>query len=351
MKKFADHGHKLSPGREKDFRHALARMEFEKPRALPDEIQLIHGSWHVARTATRELLARAKIPQKRLERWDTCGSLAFVERHVRTREYRVRCVRCKDRFCRTCATRKRRQQIDRLMGLLRDWSGVKMLTLTLKHSSEPLKIQLDRLYACYRRLRQREAWKTHVKAGAAACEIKLGKDGLWHVHLHVLLVGSFWHQREISHEWLAVTGDSTIVDIRPMPSDRAVNYATKYLSKAVPSDMITSPTEFIEAIHALHGRRLLIVSGAWVGQLSEKSEENPAEIEEGSTSEKTRKIEPKTWIGVGNYTTLLARANAGCVLSRRIIRAIHDKFKKNRDDNPPGRRGIDKLVRRLSPEI
>lgn len=315
---YCDAGRRHSAAWAKNMRVLLSRMQFDKPNATPTERAFIHGGWADARVKTRSLLARAGIKPNRLQRWDTCGSLAFIERNTRTDALRVKCTRCKDRFCRTCAVRKRRHQVARLMDLLSDGEPVRMITLTLAHGTEPLKAQLDRLYSAFRRLRQRDEWQSHVTAGAAACEIHVGKDNKWHVHLHVLCTGSFWSQSGLSAEWLAVTGDSRIVDIRAMPSDRAINYATKYLSKAVPSDLVNDPEHFIEAVKALTGRRLLIVTGGFVGKLSEKPDENPGE--DGTSEPK-----PSDWIGIGNYENLLSRAKVGDPYAKGIIDALHAK--------------------------
>lgn len=106
----------------------------------------------------------------------------------------------------------------------------------------------------------------------------IDRHGGWHVHLHVLIVGRFWAQREISSEWLAVTGDSSVVDIRALPRERAVNYAAKYVGKGIDSGVEQKPEAFVEAIKALKGRRMLIVFGEWMGKLSEEIDDDSGDF-------------------------------------------------------------------------
>lgn len=293
-------------------RATLARMEWDKPNPTPAEVQFIHGSWADARARVRSAMLKAGVPRQRVERFDACGSLAYVERNKADGRLRVRCTRCKDRFCRTCSTRKRRTQVSRLLDLTRDHDRVRMLTLTLAHDERPLRVQLERLYQCYRRLRQRHRWIEHVNAAAAACELHVGDDGKWHVHLHVLWVGDYWRQQDISNEWLAVTGDSRIVDVRMMPTGSAVHYAAKYLAKAIPAEVAQNEKHLIEAIAAMKGKRLLIVSGDWVGKLREDMPDDPAEAEKLLAKH-------KLWVPIGSFHSIYARAMNGDTYAREIL--------------------------------
>lgn len=176
-----------------------------------------------------------------------------------------------------------------------------MLTLTLRHRAGPLHLQMDRLYTCFRNLRAREAWRENVAAGAAAVEITTGRLGSWHVHMHVLIVGRYWSQRDISAEWLAVTGDSDIVDIRAMPTERAVGYAAKYLGKGASSDVEQNEPMLIEAIKALKGRRMLIVFGDWFGKLCEEDQEIPEKGEWIAVASLEKLVE---WAGRGDEAAI-----------------------------------------------
>ncbi len=321
----------ISQARRKEIAAALSRMEWEKPRATPDEESFIHAGWADARARIRAGIAAAGMATARLQRWDTCGSLAFVFRNRETGKCIVRHTRCKDRFCRTCSTHVRRQQCGKLLRLCEDAGCVRLLTLTLKHQQSSLAQMLDRLYECFRKLRHRHAWKAHVQAAAAACEITLADDGAWHVHLHVLLKGVYWHQAEIKAEWLAVTGDSSIVDIRAVRDVRAVHYVTKYLGKAIPANVTNDPEKLVDAIKSLHGRRMLIVCGDWIGALKDDADirGDDGEIDPDKLEKmlQTRRL----WVPIGALTAILARAKSGCRVSKAIIEGLRNDRRENNE--------------------
>jgi hypothetical protein len=145
--------------------------------------------------------------------------------------------------------------------------NIRFLTLTLKHSDSPLAEQLDRLYACFRRLRRAGFWQRAVDGGAAVLEIGHGHtDDRWHVHLHCLLQGRFVPHAEIKAEWWRITGDSNIVDIRPVYSaSHAAKYVTKYITKPLASTIVNKPAPLAELIEACSRRRLVLTWGCWRG--------------------------------------------------------------------------------------
>jgi hypothetical protein len=296
---------------EKQMRAGLARMEWYVPRACPDETEWVHGGWKLARERTRAAMSAAGVPAARLDRWDGCGSLAVVQRNIVDGKLRVVHARCKDRFCRVCSERKRRSQVARLLGLVQDVGMVRMITLTLRHTDDPLNVTLDRLYACYRRLRQRTAWTDNVSAAAAACEVKIGDDGRWHAHLHILAMGRYWPHHLLSAEWLAVTGDSRIVDVRAMKDLKAVGYVAKYLAKGVPADVVNDQDKLVEAITALSGRRMLIVSGEWHGELADSAEFTDADGNIDEAKLEAVLMKRKCWKTIGSLVTYIMRARSG----------------------------------------
>jgi len=111
-----------------------------------------------------------------------------------------------------------------------------------------------------------------VKGGVAILEVKIGKDGLWHPHLHVLLESSFLPQKALSHEWLAVTGDSYIVDVRKVgPEQNEVRYVCSYVGKPLDASIYGRATMLDEFINAIKGKRLILPFGSW-SKLSLESE-------------------------------------------------------------------------------
>jgi hypothetical protein len=142
---------------------------------------------------------------------------------------------------------------------------VRFLTLTLRHNQTSLKDQLERLYHCYAKLRRSDLWTSRVQAALAFCEVKRSKDGhSWHPHLHVLLVTPWLPQKDLAHRWLAITGDSYIVDVRAISDpEEAARYVCKYATKPFDPAAIHDPTSLDELIRSLKGRRLYVASGGW----------------------------------------------------------------------------------------
>lgn len=161
------------------------------------------------------------------------------------------------------------------MTAVRDADALRFITLTFKHTDEPLKLQLDRLYDAYRDLRRTPAWKQHVYGSVAAIEIKRSEDGKsWHPHLHILADGIYWDQTAISRLWFKITGDSPIVHIKAVPMRRKfINYVAKYAGK--PAELHSWEPDWIrEYAHAVHRRRLLITAGNMHNKATESDDDD-----------------------------------------------------------------------------
>jgi hypothetical protein len=97
-------------------------------------------------------------------------------------------------------------------------------------------------------------------------EVKRSKAGKWHVHAHIVAESKYLPQHELSAEWLAVTGDSPVVDVRMINNvEAAASYVAKYGSKAFDSGLLRQPKILAEVIGALKGARLCTTFGAWRG--------------------------------------------------------------------------------------
>lgn len=177
-------------------------------------------------------------------------------------KYKVACQRCHDRFCLPCMQDRARLIVMNLKNQL-PYAPTRFLTLTLKHSDEPLTDQLDRLYSSFLALRKRRFWLDAVTGGISFLELKLAStDGRWHPHLHVLLRGTYLPRKQISDAWLQITGDSHIVDIQmARSSDHVYYYLTRYITKGWDSGMYRKLHNLREAIQALKSRKLLCSFG------------------------------------------------------------------------------------------
>lgn len=218
----------------------LAWIRFDRDPSLPDD----------------EL--RADITD-RGRRFDACGTRSVVLRNADDpTKYKVASQRCHDRFCLPCMQDRARLIVANLR-LQLPYEPTRFLTLTLKHNTDPLTRQLDRLYSSFVCLRRRSFWHDFVTGGIAFLELKLSStDDCWHPHLHVLLRGKYVPQKLLADAWLQITADSYIVDIRHVPSpDHLYSYLTRYVTKGWDAGIYRKIHKLREAIQALSGRKLL----------------------------------------------------------------------------------------------
>jgi hypothetical protein len=262
------------------------------PTIDPLEENFRHSGWTRLRQLTLDSLIRTGCSPSSLDRFCNCGSDCYLQVSEDHQQARLSANYCRSRWCLPCGLSRGRLIANALIDSLPRNEPIRFITLTLKHNDTPLKDQIDRLYYCFNRLRERRSWKTHVTGSACFIEIKVGRDGRWHVHLHVLAAGTFWKQRDLSHEWQCVTGDSSIVDIRMVSNkEDAIRYVAKYVGKPLDNCIYHNPQRLDEAILSLKGRRLCTTTGSFRG-----IKLNPEPDRE------------TTWITVGRLSHLIERA-------------------------------------------
>jgi hypothetical protein len=180
-------------------------------------------------------------------------------------------ARCENRFlCRTCRgiwIEETAPLLLRVIGAMR--GPLRFVTLTLRNDRD-LDQAVHRIRKAFTRLRHRRFWSSRVSSAAYAIETTYNRDtGEWHVHLHLVCEGRFIPQAELSAEWLAVTGDSYIVDVRAVTSPRE---GVKELVKYTLKDAGVPPRQLQEAAAVLHGRRLVGVVGRLYGVWNEQKQ-------------------------------------------------------------------------------
>lgn len=274
-----------------------------------------HRDWHVTRFKTWQALNRIHTNDKTLTAFANCGSAMWLERCQADGDLRIGCNKCRNRWCQACG-RERAARI--VNGTLQVMSGKcpRFLTLTLRHSATPLTDQIDRIYESFKKLRKRESWNNHVTGGAAFLEVKLSdKDGLWHVHLHCLIEGEYWDGREIAREWHAVTGDSFIIDIRPVENhEYRARYVTKYVTKPADASVYRDCDKLDELLVAMRGRRLCLTFGTWRGHKLDEAE-----------------VDEREFASVGSVYFLASAAQNGDTAARLIIEQAARKWPLFRD--------------------
>lgn len=237
----------------------------ELERRLSRTLSFRHGWWRDRRGRTAATLRRMDGRTERVQRFETCGSNAWVLMSTDGQNrVRMKSNRCHDRWCEACQTERRRSVCRNLRDKLAG-RELRLLTLTLKSAETPLREQLDRLTKSFRRLRQVRDIRNAMQGGMYFLEVTLNqKTRQWHPHLHIIWEGTYLHHSIIREEWYNITGDSYIVDVRPIKnSDHAASYVAKYAGKAVSHHVWTDQERFEEAIASLRGKRTFQTYGSW----------------------------------------------------------------------------------------
>lgn len=235
--------------------------------ALAPDVDFRHSGWLPTRRRIRAALQRCGIGQDRRDRFEVCGSAAWVLRDPdRPDTYGMAANYCHDRFCQPCATARSHTIATNLRDHLKE-QGYRLITLTLKGNHEPLANQLTRLYESFTKLRRRKLWLACIDGGAAFLELTWSAaSGTWHPHLHVVAQGGYIPQNLLSDTWKDITGDSYIVDVRYINDvAKAAGYVAKYAAKPHAPSYTHRPDLLDEAIIALGGRRLCLTFGTWRG--------------------------------------------------------------------------------------
>lgn len=174
--------------------------------------------------------------------------------------------KCKHRECPICADVRRKLWYHRCGEALALWTAPKHVTLTLRHSDDPLDQQLDRLISCFRRLRQRRIFTGRNAWGIWTIEVKRSKAGtFWHPHIHVIMNSAYVPYRSLKANWQEITGDSWNASICSVNSDLAA-YIAKYVAKT--STMFQADVDLWELLAAVKGRRLVNKFGRWPVRLN-----------------------------------------------------------------------------------
>jgi len=197
-----------------------------------------------------------------LQRFRTCRNHAVFLRSAETGHIRVRSTHCRLRWCPLCARSRAFFVAQQTQNWVADAVEPAFLTLTLKHSSAPLRDQCQALVRYFKTLRTHKSLRKKIRGGIWFLQVTYNPTlSQWHPHLHILLDMQFVPQTHLSKLWNSITHGSAIVDVRRVKSP---NHAAKYVSRYVarPIDLSTlSDAARVVVIQQLHGLRLLNAFG------------------------------------------------------------------------------------------
>lgn len=252
--------------------------DFNPPQESDFERNFRHSGWYATRIKVGDSMDRVNVSMARRIRFRCCGSNCIIERSPSEKRIRVRACFCHDRWCLPCG-RSRSATICSNISKIVAGKETRFITLTLKHNDGPLDLQLKRLLLCFRNLRQGVLWKNQVDGGCVFLELKRSRNKRsWHPHLHIITEGRYIAQNALSENWLAVTGDSRIVDIRFVRDSQSVlNYVAKYASKPMDHSLFERQEWIDEAMLAMRGKRLCSTFGSWRGKELEAHAPDPGD--------------------------------------------------------------------------
>ena len=245
--------------------------------ALPKRVDR-YGKAKRSALDTAEYMATLPKHQAVANRLSGCGNYLLF-RHfftIDTVKLHAASFCMKHLLCPLCAIRRGAKALgaylDRFEAIKRSNArlGAFLVTLTVKDGPD-LRERFKHLHAS-----QRELWKRKqrgrgsvldgVEGAVWSYEVKRGQgSGLWHPHLHMIALSEVMPDADrLSRDWHEITGDSFIVDVRPISQEDPASGFVEVFKYAVKfSDQ--EPADTVHAWETLAGKRLLGSAGCFRG--------------------------------------------------------------------------------------
>lgn len=194
----------------------------------------------------------------KLEILDSCRSDSWFIRHSLSGEVRIASNCCKLRWCPMCAKSRQNFITRQVSSWFLHARQPKLLTVTIRHTSAPLKTQVEFLYKSFQRLRKRKLLKDNIAGGVWFFQVKRSSDGLtWHPHIHCLIDSNYIPHKKLMSLWSEITVGSFVIDIRQIiNTEKAVKHNARYCAK--PCSLVDLDIcEMLELFEAFNKRRLV----------------------------------------------------------------------------------------------
>lgn len=138
------------------------------------------------------------------------------------------------------------------------YQNYKMITLTQKWvKGFGIGEMLDLIQRNFRKLRNRKCWSKHVTSNYFVGTYEISED-MTNIHIHVICLSRFWNVFDLSDVWRSITGDSFVVDVRPITSfQEAVKEVAKYIVKDTNPVLVDSMADYRDS----HKKRRYLVTG------------------------------------------------------------------------------------------
>lgn len=279
------------------------------PPAAPEETHFRHSHWQARRSLILKYLREQNTGIITINRFEECGSGCVIEWSEELQRHRIAASYCHSRHCEPCMRAKGNKIAANLRTRIQDDTNntYRFITLTLRHRDAPLRNQIERLYASFKKLRASKEWKNSQTGGAAILEVKWNTDtNTWHPHLHVISAGNFLDKHDLSRLWHRATGDSFIVDIKAMKNSADVcHYVSKYVAKGTSPTVWESAETAHEWICASKGVRTCATFGTWRGYALTANHQTA-----------------KDWKPIASYVSILAAARRAELWAIGILQSI-----------------------------
>jgi hypothetical protein len=145
---------------------------------------------------------------------------------------------CEFRLCPDCGRRRSRKLQKKYLPMMRGFMLHHKVTpvhlvLTQTHRKESRKQSAKRIKDSFTKLQRRGFWREYFNGGTWSLEFTKDKNGLHHTHLHIIgFRRKFFDIELLRDEWLAVTGDSYVLHLKPIQDiATGLREVVKYVSK------------------------------------------------------------------------------------------------------------------------
>lgn len=262
------------------FQSKMERNGAKKTRALDLQQYIINSKTGKNRKGVKTMKEKENI--RIANKLQSCASYLIFKNYYQRDEIRLYAAElCKIHLlCPFCAARRAAKYLQAYMGRVEQVTVENprlrafFVTVTIRDKPDLSEAFQHLRNAMRRMMKQRSnALRGQKKVefakalgGVHSIEVKRGKgSGLWHPHAHMIwLCENEPDSAKLSEEWLALTGDSYIVDIRECYGDSLVDAFLEVFKYALKfSDM--SLSDNWEAYEILKGKRLIDSFGCLKG--------------------------------------------------------------------------------------
>jgi len=182
---------------------------------------------------------------------------------------------CKLRICPRCSRIRASELTAKYQSYLvsLDPRRVRCITLSLKNV-KCLESGVSKIRRCFVKLLHRKDYKKSIKGGLYHIEATVGNDGLWHVHLHCIVVGDYITQKKLSKAWESITAKefgigSPVAWVERKEVKATLKYCMKHLLKKMKLNDNWTPEKLVEYEMALTNVRLVQPFGCFLGVLKD----------------------------------------------------------------------------------